>query len=46
MNAGMEKNQLWLRKNKRKAFYSAVVCDEFREGAEALLQVSVCNNNN
>ncbi|KAG7233647.1 hypothetical protein INR49_006761 [Caranx melampygus] len=40
MNAGMEKNQLWLRKNKRKAFYSAVACDEFREGAETLLQAS------
>lgn len=41
MNAGMEKNQLWLRKSKRKAFYAAVACDSFREGTESLLQVSV-----
>lgn len=41
MNSGMEKNQLWLRKTKRKAFYSAVACDNFREGTESLLQVSV-----
>ncbi|XP_040023832.2 solute carrier family 12 member 1 [Gasterosteus aculeatus] len=40
MNAGMEKNQLWLRKSKRKAFYSAVACNSFREGAESLLQAS------
>ncbi|XP_049457361.1 solute carrier family 12 member 1 [Epinephelus fuscoguttatus] len=40
MNAGMEKNQLWLRKTKRKAFYAAVACDSFREGAESLLQAS------
>ncbi|XP_041644517.1 solute carrier family 12 member 1 [Cheilinus undulatus] len=40
MNAGMEKNQLWLRKKKRKAFYAAVACDEFRQGAESLLQAS------
>ncbi|XP_029312620.1 solute carrier family 12 member 1 isoform X2 [Cottoperca gobio] len=40
MNAGMEKNQLWLRKTKRKAFYSAVACDSFRQGTESLLQAS------
>ncbi|XP_042347989.1 solute carrier family 12 member 1 [Plectropomus leopardus] len=40
MNGGMEKNQLWLRKSKRKAFYAAVACDSFREGAESLLQAS------
>ncbi|XP_056134689.1 solute carrier family 12 member 1 [Lampris incognitus] len=40
MNAGMEKNQLWLNKKKRKAFYAAVACDNFREGAETLLQAS------
>lgn len=36
----MEKNQLWLRKTKRKAFYTPVVCKDFRAGAESLLQVS------
>uniref|UniRef100_A0A4W6CBW2 Solute carrier family 12 member 3 n=1 Tax=Lates calcarifer TaxID=8187 RepID=A0A4W6CBW2_LATCA len=40
MNAGMEKNQQWLRKTKRKAFYAAVACDSFREGTESLLQAS------
>ncbi|XP_071384843.1 solute carrier family 12 member 1 [Centroberyx affinis] len=40
MNAGMEKNQLWLNKKKRKAFYAAVACDSFREGAESLLQAA------
>ncbi|XP_035508413.1 solute carrier family 12 member 1 isoform X2 [Morone saxatilis] len=40
MNAGMEKNQLWLRKTKRKAFYTAVACEDFREGTESLLQAS------
>lgn len=40
VNANMEKNQLWLRKTSRKAFYAAVACDNFREGAEKLLQVS------
>ncbi|XP_078113066.1 solute carrier family 12 member 1 [Sander vitreus] len=40
MNAGMEKNQLWLRKTKRKAFYAAVACDSFREGTKSLLQAS------
>ncbi|KAF3832874.1 hypothetical protein F7725_026539 [Dissostichus mawsoni] len=40
LNAGMEKNQLWLRKTKRKAFYAAVACDSFREGTESLLQAS------
>lgn len=41
MNAGIEKNQLWLRKMKRKAFYTAVAGEDFREGAESLLKVSV-----
>ncbi|KAF1392621.1 hypothetical protein PFLUV_G00029970 [Perca fluviatilis] len=40
MNAAMEKNQLWLRKTKRKAFYAAVACDSFREGTKSLLQAS------
>uniref|UniRef100_A0A3P8V8M6 Solute carrier family 12 member 1 n=1 Tax=Cynoglossus semilaevis TaxID=244447 RepID=A0A3P8V8M6_CYNSE len=40
LNSGMEKNQLWLRKSKRKAFYAAVACDEFRDGTESLLQAS------
>uniref|UniRef100_A0A4W6C4G9 Solute carrier family 12 member 1 n=1 Tax=Lates calcarifer TaxID=8187 RepID=A0A4W6C4G9_LATCA len=34
------KNQQWLRKTKRKAFYAAVACDSFREGTESLLQAS------
>lgn len=41
INAVIEKNQLWLRKIKRKAFYTAVACVDFRAGAESLLQVSV-----
>uniref|UniRef100_A0A3B4FXB5 Solute carrier family 12 member 1 n=1 Tax=Pundamilia nyererei TaxID=303518 RepID=A0A3B4FXB5_9CICH len=40
MNNAMEKNQLWLKNKKRKAFYAAVACDNFREGAESLLQAS------
>ncbi|XP_074522104.1 solute carrier family 12 member 1 isoform X2 [Halichoeres trimaculatus] len=40
MNSGMERNQLWLRKQKRKAFYAAVACEEFREGTNSLLQAS------
>lgn len=40
MNSSMEKNQLWLRKNKRKAFYAAVACERFRDGTESLLQAS------
>uniref|UniRef100_A0A667YDB1 Solute carrier family 12 member 1 n=1 Tax=Myripristis murdjan TaxID=586833 RepID=A0A667YDB1_9TELE len=40
MNAGMEKNQMWLNKKKRKAFYAAVACDDFRKGVESLLQAS------
>lgn len=39
VNAGMEKNQMWLNKKKRKAFYAAVACDSFRQGTEILLQV-------
>lgn len=41
INACMEKNQLWLTKTKRKAFYTAVACEDFRAGAESLLQVSM-----
>ena len=41
MSAEMEKNQLWLRKNKRKAFYAGVISENFREGTETLLQVSI-----
>lgn len=41
MNANIEKNQLWLRQTRRKAFYAAVASDHFREGAEKLLQVSM-----
>ncbi|XP_037102636.1 solute carrier family 12 member 1 isoform X2 [Syngnathus acus] len=40
MNTGMEKNQQWLKKTKRKAFYAAVNCDKFRDGVETLLQAS------
>uniref|UniRef100_A0A3Q3EQQ8 Solute carrier family 12 member 1 n=1 Tax=Kryptolebias marmoratus TaxID=37003 RepID=A0A3Q3EQQ8_KRYMA len=40
MNAGMERNQLYLNKTKRKALYAAVTCDDFREGTESLLQAS------
>ncbi|XP_072237016.1 solute carrier family 12 member 1 [Leuresthes tenuis] len=40
MNAGMETNQQWLRKTKRKAFYAAVACENFRQGTESLLQAS------
>nr|XP_046248623.1 solute carrier family 12 member 1 [Scatophagus argus] len=40
MNSGMERNQLYLRKTKRKAFYTGVACDEFRAGTESLLQAS------
>ncbi|XP_062860454.1 solute carrier family 12 member 1 [Trichomycterus rosablanca] len=36
----MEQNQIWLNKQKRKAFYAAVASDNFREGAESLLQAS------
>lgn len=41
INVCMEKNQLWLTKTKRKAFYTAVACEDFRAGAESLLQVSM-----
>lgn len=40
MNANIEKNQMFLRSTKRKAFYSAVVSEDFRDGAVALLQAS------
>lgn len=41
MNVGIEPNQAWLNTKKRKAFYTAVASDSFREGVENLLQVSV-----
>ncbi|KAM6943039.1 solute carrier family 12 member 1 [Xenentodon cancila] len=40
MNVALENNQLWLRNNKRKAFYTAVASGSIREGTESLLQVS------
>ncbi|KAJ3593093.1 hypothetical protein NHX12_005430 [Muraenolepis orangiensis] len=40
MNASMEKNQMWLNKTKRKAFYTAVASEDYRQGVEALLQAS------
>ncbi|KAL1007558.1 hypothetical protein UPYG_G00088350 [Umbra pygmaea] len=40
LNAGMEANQKWLNNHKRKAFYAAVACDNFRQGTESLLQAS------
>ncbi|XP_064819319.1 solute carrier family 12 member 1-like [Oncorhynchus masou masou] len=40
VNTGMEKNQMWLNKKKRKAFYAAVACDSFRQGTENLMQAS------
>ncbi|XP_057692239.1 solute carrier family 12 member 1 [Corythoichthys intestinalis] len=40
MNASIEKNQQWLKKSKRKAFYAAVANEKFREGVEILLQAS------
>ncbi|XP_053720428.1 solute carrier family 12 member 1 isoform X1 [Synchiropus splendidus] len=39
-NISMEKNQEWLRKTNRKAFYTAVACENYREGANYLLQVT------
>lgn len=41
INTIMGKNQLWLRKRNRKAFYTPVACEDFRAGTESLLQVSV-----
>lgn len=40
INAGSVKNQLWLRKKNRKAFYTAVASENLRAGVESLLQVS------
>lgn len=40
INAGSAKNQLWLRKKNRKAFYTPVSCENFRAGVDSLLQVS------
>ncbi|XP_066557497.1 solute carrier family 12 member 1 [Amia ocellicauda] len=40
INRSLEKNQAWLNKNKRKAFYAAVTGDNFRDGVRSLLQAS------
>ncbi|KAJ8398255.1 hypothetical protein AAFF_G00428250 [Aldrovandia affinis] len=40
MNAGMEEHQAWLNKRKRQAFYAAVASDNFRDGAQSLLQAA------
>ncbi|KAG7270042.1 hypothetical protein CRUP_036869 [Coryphaenoides rupestris] len=40
MNTGVEKNQLWLTKTKRKAFYTAVASEDFRQGIDILLQAA------
>ncbi|XP_069622125.1 solute carrier family 12 member 1 isoform X2 [Ranitomeya imitator] len=40
MNSGMIKKQTWLNKNKKKAFYTAVAAENFREGARTLLQAA------
>ncbi|KAI7802868.1 solute carrier family 12 member 1 [Triplophysa rosa] len=40
INSAVQKNQLWLNKQKRKAFYTAVARESMREGAETLLQAS------
>uniref|UniRef100_A0A8C5WE49 Solute carrier family 12 member 1 n=1 Tax=Leptobrachium leishanense TaxID=445787 RepID=A0A8C5WE49_9ANUR len=39
MNSGMIKKQLWLTKNKMKAFYAAVAAENIREGVKPLLQL-------
>ncbi|XP_077050762.1 solute carrier family 12 member 1 [Siphateles boraxobius] len=40
INAVVQQNQLWLQKQKRKAFYTPVASENLRDGAEALLQAS------
>lgn len=40
VNANMEKNQSWLVSKKRKAFYAAVACEDFRDGVDSLLQAA------
>ncbi|XP_034050087.1 solute carrier family 12 member 1 [Thalassophryne amazonica] len=40
INAAMEKNLLWLRKTKRKTFYTTVSSDNLREGANCLMQAA------
>lgn len=39
-NINMELNQDWLRRTNRKAFYTAVACENYRQGAYYLLQVA------
>ncbi|KAM3625300.1 uncharacterized protein V6R79_009816 [Siganus canaliculatus] len=40
MSISKEKNRQWLMKRKRKAFYAAVTCEDFRKGTEILLQAT------
>ncbi|XP_065114007.1 solute carrier family 12 member 1 [Paramisgurnus dabryanus] len=40
ISAAVQKNQLWLNQQKRKAFYTAVVRENLRDGAETLMQAS------
>ncbi|XP_056098784.1 solute carrier family 12 member 1 [Rhinichthys klamathensis goyatoka] len=40
ISAVVQQNQLWLHKQKRKAFYTPVASENLRDGAEALLQAS------
>lgn len=44
MSAAIQQNQIWLNKQKRKAFYTPVASENLRDGAEALLQVSLTTN--
>ncbi|XP_061596072.1 solute carrier family 12 member 1 [Cololabis saira] len=38
--AAQEMNMVWLRKNKRKAFYTPVIAGNIRQGTDTMLQVS------
>nr|CAD92101.1 putative Na/K/2Cl cotransporter [Anguilla anguilla] len=40
MNGSIEKHQMWLNKKKRKAFFTAVASENFRDGVGSLLQAS------
>ncbi|XP_072551679.1 solute carrier family 12 member 1 [Salminus brasiliensis] len=40
MSDSIEKNQVWLNEQKRKAFYASVASNSFREGAASVLQAS------
>lgn len=44
MSAAIQQNRIWLNKQKRKAFYTPVASENLRDGAEALLQVSLTTN--